>query len=224
MDYLIKNGRIADKNGCYEADLIIKNGKITYIGDGLDATGLEVIDAAGCYVLPGFIDTHTHFDLNTGSAVTADNFDTGTRAAILGGTTSILDFATQERDGTLSEALAQWQRKAEIAHCNYGFHMAIARWDKQTEAEMADMTREGVTSYKMYMVYDALRVDDGSLYAALKAAKQYGALIGVHCENWDTSAHYGGSEGARHTGAGGASAFPPERYRSRSRGAVYAPG
>ena len=146
MDYLIKNGRIADKNGCYEADLIIKNGKITYIGDGLDATGLEVIDAAGCYVLPGFIDTHTHFDLNTGSAVTADNFDTGTRAAILGGTTSILDFATQERDGTLSEALAQWQRKAEIAHCNYGFHMAIARWDKQTEAEMADMTREGVTS------------------------------------------------------------------------------
>ena len=186
MDYLIKNGRIADKNGCYEADLIIKNGKITYIGDGLDATGLEVIDAAGCYVLPGFIDTHTHFDLDTGSAVTADNFDTGTRAAILGGTTSILDFATQERDGTLGEALAQWQRKAEIAHCNYGFHMAIARWDKQTEAEMADMTREGVTSYKMYMVYDALRVDDGSLYAALKAAKQYGALIGVHCENWDT--------------------------------------
>lgn len=78
MDYLIKNGRIADKNGCYEADLIIKNGKITYIGDGLDATGLEVIDAAGCYVLPGFIDTHTHFDLDTGSAVTADNFDTGT--------------------------------------------------------------------------------------------------------------------------------------------------
>lgn len=186
MDYLIKNGRIADKNGCYEADLIIKNGKITYIGDGLDATGLEVIDASGCYVLPGFIDTHTHFDLNTGSAVTADNFDTGTRAAILGGTTSILDFATQERDGTLAQALNEWHKKAEVAHCNYGFHMAIARWDKQTEAEMADMTREGVTSYKMYMVYDALRVDDGSLYAALKAAKQYGALIGVHCENWDT--------------------------------------
>ena len=83
MDYLIKNGRIADKNGCYEADLIIKNGKITYVGDGLDATGAEVIDASGCYVLPGFIDTHTHFDLDTGSAVTADDFITGSRAATL---------------------------------------------------------------------------------------------------------------------------------------------
>ncbi len=186
MDYLIKNGRIADKNGCYEADLIIKNGKITYIGDGLDATGLEVIDASGCYVMPGFIDTHTHFDLNTGSAVTADNFDTGTRAAIMGGTTTVLDFATQDRDGTLKHALEVWHEKASIAHCNYGFHMAIARWDKETEAEMADMTREGVTSYKMYMVYDALRVDDGSLYAALKAAKAQNAIIGVHCENWDT--------------------------------------
>lgn len=186
MDYLIKNGRIADKNGCYEADLIIKNGKITYIGDSLDATGLEVIDAAGCYVMPGFIDTHTHFDLNTGSAITADDFDTGTRAAIMGGTTTILDFATQDRDGTLKQALEAWQQKARIAHCNYGFHMAIARWDKQTEAEMEDMTREGITSYKMYMVYDALKVDDGSLYAALKAAKRQGAIIGVHCENWDT--------------------------------------
>jgi dihydropyrimidinase len=186
MDYLIKNGRIADKNGCYDADLIIKNGKITYIGDGLDASGLEVIDASGCYVMPGFIDTHTHFDLNTGSCITADDFNTGTRAAIMGGTTTVLDFATQDRDGTLNEALNVWREKAKTAHCNYGFHMAIARWDKETEAEMADMTREGITSYKMYMVYDSLRVDDGSLYAALKAAKQYGAIIVVHCENWDT--------------------------------------
>lgn len=186
MDYLIKNGRIADKNGCYEADLIIKNGKITYVGDGLDATGAEVIDASGCYVLPGFIDTHTHFDLDTGSAVTADDFITGSRAAIMGGTTTVLDFATQDRDGSLMEALELWHDKAKGSNCNYGFHMAIARWDKGVEAEMEDMTREGVTSYKMYMVYDALRVDDGSLYCALKAAKKQNAIIGVHCENWDT--------------------------------------
>ena len=97
----------------------------------------------------------------------------------------MLDFATQDRGGTLVQAFDTWQEKARGCSCNYGFHMAIAEWNDKTAAELPEMTRRGVISYKLYMVYDALRVDDGAIYAALKAAKNEGALIGVHCENWD---------------------------------------
>ena len=185
MQTIIKNGTIVNSYGRRRADVLIDGDIIAAIGNELSAPDAEVIDAAGCYILPGFIDTHTHFDLDTGSALTADNFDTGSKAAILGGTTCILDFATQERDGSLQAALEEWHRKAKGSSCNYGFHMAIARWDDGVAAEMEDMSRQGVTSYKMYMVYDALKVDDGQIYAALKKAKEHGALIGIHCENWE---------------------------------------
>lgn len=185
MDILIQNGTVVNHCGRKKADVHISGGRIKAVGENLCAAGAKVIDAEGCFVFPGMIDTHTHFDLDTGSAVTADDFITGTKAALLGGTTTILDFATQEREGTLKDALRTWHEKAKGASCNYGFHMAIARWDAETEAELPDMTKAGVTSYKLYMVYDALKVDDGAIYAALRAAKKEGALIGVHCENWD---------------------------------------
>ena len=185
MRILIKNGTIVNANGRERKDILTDGDRIIAIGGNLDAAGAEVIDAAGCYVMPGFIDTHTHFDLDVGLCVTADNFRTGTRAAALGGTTCVLDFATQDRDGTLRQALETWHKKAEGSSCNYGFHMAIARWDAETEKEMDYMSDNGVTSYKMYMVYDGLKVDDGQIYAALKTARDHGALIGIHCENWE---------------------------------------
>lgn len=185
MELLIQNGTVVNETGRARADVLVRGGRVAAVGEGLSCAGVMRIDAAGCFVLPGFIDTHTHFDLDTGSARTADDFITGGRAAILGGTTAVLDFATQDRGGTLKEAFAVWQEKARGCSCNYGFHMAIAEWNARTEAELPEMTRLGVTSYKLYMVYDALRVDDGAIYAALKAARREGALIGVHCENWD---------------------------------------
>lgn len=185
MRILIKNGTIVNANGRERKDILTDGDRIIAIGGNLDAAGAEVIDAGGCYVMPGFIDTHTHFDLDVGLCVTADNFRTGTRAAALGGTTCVLDFATQDRDGTLRQALETWHKKAEGSSCNYGFHMAIARWDAGTEKEMDYMSDNGVTSYKMYMVYDGLKVDDGQIYAALKTARDHGALIGIHCENWE---------------------------------------
>ncbi len=185
MRILIKNGTIVNANGRERKDILTDGDRIIAIGSNLDAGGAEVIDAGGCYVMPGFIDTHTHFDLDVGLCVTADNFRTGTRAAALGGTTCVLDFATQDRDGTLKQALETWHKKAEGSSCNYGFHMAIARWDAGTEKEMDYMSDNGVTSYKMYMVYDGLKVDDGQIYAALKTARDHGALIGIHCENWE---------------------------------------
>lgn len=185
MRTLIQNGTIVNADGRVKTNLLVEDGRISQLGTDIQAPDAKVIDAEGCFVMPGFIDTHTHFDLDLGFTVTADDFITGTKAAMLGGTTCVLDFATQERDGTLQEGLDAWHKKAEGSSCNYGFHMAIARWDDGVREEMRAMTRQGVTSYKMYMVYDALKVDDGEIYSALKCAKEEGALIGVHCENWE---------------------------------------
>ena len=185
MQTIIKNGTIVNPQGRSKMDVLVEDGRIIALAPELRAPGAQVIQAKGCYVFPGFIDTHTHFDLDTGSAVTADDFVTGTKAAALGGTPCILDFATPERDGSLPQALDTWHEKARGSSCNYGFHMAIARWDEGVRAEMREMSRQGVTSYKMYMVYDALRVDDGQIFQALQEATRLGALIGVHCENWD---------------------------------------
>lgn len=185
MQILIKNGTIVNPQGRSRLDILVADGCIAALGPDLQAKGARVVNAKGCYVFPGFIDTHTHFDLDTGSAVTADDFVTGTKAAALGGTTCVLDFATQERAGTLQAALDQWQEKARGSSCNYGFHMAVARWDESVRREMAAMSAQGVTSYKMYMVYDNLRVDDGQIFQALQEAARLGSLLGVHCENWD---------------------------------------
>ncbi|MEG1548381.1 MAG: dihydropyrimidinase [Clostridia bacterium] len=185
MKTLISNGIVVNANGSKKMDVLVENGWITAVGEGLCAQGAELIDAAECYVFPGFIDTHTHLDLDTGSAVTADNFATGTAAALLGGTTTVLDFATQDRGGTLATALNTWHKKAAGSSCNYGFHMAIATWNDCVAQEFKTMADEGIVSYKMYMVYDALRVDDGTIYSAMKYARRFGALIGMHCENWD---------------------------------------
>ena len=135
MQTLIKNGTIVNPQGRSKMDVLVEDGRIIALAPELRAPGAQVIQAKGCYVFPGFIDTHTHFDLDTGSAVTADDFVTGTKAAALGGTTCILDFATQERDGSLQQALDTWHEKAQGSSCNYGFHMAIARWDEGVRAE-----------------------------------------------------------------------------------------
>lgn len=185
MRTLIKNGTIVNADGRARLDVLVEGDRITELGQNLAAPDARVIDAKGCYVLPGFIDTHTHFDLDTGSAVTADDFITGSRAAVLGGTTAVLDFATQARDGSLQGALEEWREKARGSSFNYGFHMAIARWDEGVRREMTAMAEQGVTSYKVYMVYDALRVDDGQIFQALQEATRLGALVGAHCENWD---------------------------------------
>lgn len=184
MRSIIKNGLVINATGRQEADVLVEGGKIIAVGKGLDASGAEVVDALGCYVFPGFIDPHTHFDLDLGVTVTADNFVTGTKAALLGGTTTILDFATPVRGGTLKAALNEWHEKARGSSCNYGFHMALAEWNEAISREMDEMTAAGVTSYKMYMVYPALRVNDGEIYLAMQRGRDIGALISMHCENY----------------------------------------
>ena len=185
MRLLIQNGTIVSDGASYQANLLTENGVIRAIAPGLDAPCERRIDAAGCLVLPGFIDTHTHLDLPLGDLVTADDFDSGTHAAVLGGTTTVLDFATQDRGMTMQQALDLWRRKAAGSHCNYGFHMAISEWDEARAAEIDSMVRQGVTSFKMYMVYDAMRLDDGAICDALSRMARRGCLAGIHCENYD---------------------------------------
>ncbi|MDR1620462.1 MAG: dihydropyrimidinase [Clostridiales bacterium] len=184
MRTLIKNGDVVCAARQRRLDVLVEDAHIASVAPHIEAADATVIDAAGCLVFPGFIDTHTHFDLDFGNTVTADNFITGTRAALVGGTTTILDFATQNRGRTMGEALAAWHEKARGSSCNYGFHMAMSEWSEALYNEMPAMMGAGVTSFKMYMVYPHLFVDDGALYRAQKRAAQLSALIGVHCENY----------------------------------------
>ena len=185
MQILIKNGTVVRSTGRKKADVLIKDGKIKRIAPEIDAKADRVIDAAGCYIFAGFIDTHTHFDLDLGTTVTADDFETGTKAAVVGGTTTVLDFATQDHGMTMHDALDLWHKKAEKSSSNYGFHMAVSEWNDARKAEVDDMFKAGVSSFKMYMVYDAMKVNDGQIYDAQKFIGARGGVIGVHCENYD---------------------------------------
>lgn len=187
MGLILQGGTIVTDIKSYKADVRIENEKIAEIGCDLFKEGDEIVPINGCYLVPGGIDTHTHFDLDVGTTITADNFETGTKAAIVGGTTTILDFATQSKGNTLNDGLREWHDKSSgRCYSDYGFHMAITDWNDTTSKEMEDMINEGVTSFKMYMAYkDTLQVDDGIIFKALKRAKELGVLIGFHCENGD---------------------------------------
>lgn len=183
---LLKGGTIVGSKTSVDADIKIDGEKIVEIGPGLSEAGARVIDVKGRLLFPGFIDTHTHFDLDTGTFHTADDFTTGTRGAIAGGTTCILDFATQNRGETLLEALENWHKMADgKASCDYGFHMAVTEWNQDIKKELPVMKKEGITSYKLYMAYDNLRVTDREIYDILKAVREQGGIVGVHCENGD---------------------------------------
>ena len=183
--YLITGGELISGSGSKVADILIDDGKIERIGTKLlDATARK-IDATGKLIFPGFIDAHTHFDLEVSDTVTADDFESGTKAAVAGGTTCIVDFATQYKRETLTEALATWHKKADgKCSSDYAFHMAISDWNEHTAEEIKEMFANGVTSFKLYMTYD-IRVSDGVIFDILKKMKQLGGIVGVHCENND---------------------------------------
>jgi dihydropyrimidinase len=183
---LVRNGRIVTASESYEADLYVDGGRVTLVGQGLSLPADAVIDASGCLVLPGGIDAHTHLDMPAGDITSADDFETGTRAAAFGGTTTVVDFATPEPGESLLSAFETWMRKAEgRASVDYGFHMAVREVEDTTLAEMTRLTREeGVTSFKLYLAYPGvLQVDDASFFRALLGARECGALTLVHAEN-----------------------------------------
>ena len=201
---IIKNGILVTPDGEKKADIGFELGRILKIG-GLKPTEYdEVYDAAGCYVFPGFIDQHTHLQMNTGTVWTADDFESGTRAAVAGGTTCIVDFATQERGDSLKHAFGIWMKNAQgSSRCNYAFHMAVTDWNEDTEAEIGDMIKAGVCSFKVYMAYDNLRLEDAELLKVLKRLAADNAVCGCHCENGPLIAELQKEEiKAGHTGPG----------------------
>lgn len=182
MTLVIKEGILATDPSLTPTDLLIEDGIIKEIGK--ISGGKNVVDARGMILFPGFIDAHTHFDMQTASTHTADDFNTGTKAALSGGTTTIVDFATQNKGQTLEEALSHWHSKAKgKCYTHYAFHMAITDWNDGVENELIKMKEAGVTSFKLYMAYDVLKVDDATLYHILKAIKKVDGLVGIHCEN-----------------------------------------
>ncbi|MFC4776557.1 dihydropyrimidinase [Paenibacillus sp. GCM10023252] len=185
---LIRGGMIVTSTDLYAGEIMIKDGRIEAIGKRLEAGEAEVVDASGCYVFPGGIDPHTHLDMPFGGTVTADNFESGTRAAAYGGTTTIIDFCLTSKGQSLEEALRIWQAKAEgQAVIDYGFHLMIASLGDEVLQELPRMIEEeGITSLKVFMAYkNVFQADDGTLYRTLVEAKRLGALVMVHAENGD---------------------------------------
>jgi len=184
---LIKNGTVITATDQYQGDVLVEDEKITVIGSSLEMTADKVIDAAGKYVLPGGIDVHTHLDMPFGGATSADDFETGTKAAAFGGTTSIVDFAIQYKGQTLHHAWETWMKKAEgKAVVDYGFHMIMTDMNDQVEQEMDSLVRQGVTSFKLFMAYRGIfMLDDGSIFKALLRTGQNGGTICMHAENGD---------------------------------------
>ncbi|MBQ0018177.1 MAG: dihydropyrimidinase [Clostridiales bacterium] len=185
MKKIIKNGMIATDTEVFEGDILIDGEKILEVGPNLQADDAEIIDAAGKYVLPGAVDVHTHMDLDVGFARAIDDFYTGTVAAACGGTTTIVDhMAFGPKDCSLWHQVKEYHRLADgNAVVDYGFHGVFQHLNDETLAEMRDIKeKEGITSFKVYMTYD-YRLHDDEIFEVLRAAKEAGVVITVHCEN-----------------------------------------
>ena len=190
----IENGTIVRPEKSFRGNLYIEGEKIKKIFKESEqeeeqaflnslSKAPDRINAEGKLLFPGFIDCHTHFELHVAGTVTCDDFPSGTRAAISGGTTSIVDFGTQYKGESLMEGFRNWQKKAEKgASCDYGFHMSISDWNENSKKECQKMMEEGLSTFKIYMTYD-IRVDDEEMFEILEELKRVGGITGVHCEN-----------------------------------------
>ena len=188
MGIVLNGGTIVTAVDTYQADVRIEGEEIVAMGHEIAQPEDQVIKVDGCLILPGGIDPHTHFDLPMGTFSTSDDFLSGSKAAVLGGTTTILDFATQFKGETLKTGLENWHAKADgKCYVDFGFHMAITDWNDQVAQEMTELVhQEGVPSFKLYMAYkNILQVDDSALLQALRQAGGCEALVCVHCENGD---------------------------------------
>ena len=180
---LFKNCRAVSSKGIVKTDILVENGKIKKLGKNIKVKDAEVIDLKNKLVFPGFIDGHTHFNLSVAGTTTIDGFYTGTKAAISGGTTTIVDYATQYKGETLKEGLRNWFKKTEEGvNCDYSFHMSISEVNDNVLHEVKDMFKEGITSFKLYTTYDVM-IDDSDMTKVLKELGKYKGLACVHCEN-----------------------------------------
>ena len=187
MSKVIKGGTVVTADRTYEADVLIEGGRIAQIGPNL--SGDETLDATGCYVMPGGIDPHTHLEMPFMGTYSTDDFESGTRAALSGGTTMVVDFCLPAPGQSLLEARQMWDNKTSKASCDYSFHMAITWWGEQVFDEMENVVGSGINTFKHFMAYKgALMVDDDEMYASFQRCAALGAMPLVHAENGDVVA------------------------------------
>jgi len=188
MSTVIKNGTIVTADLTYKADVLIDGGKIVEIGEGLK--GDETLDATGCYVMPGGIDPHTHLEMPFMGTYSTDDFESGTRAALSGGTTMVVDFALPAPGQGLLDAIQMWDNKSTRANCDYSFHMAVTWWGEQVFDEMKTVVQDrGINTFKHFMAYKgALMVNDDEMFASFRRCAELGAIPLVHAENGDVVA------------------------------------
>jgi dihydropyrimidinase len=189
MATLIKNGTVVNADGQSQADVLFAGETILEVGPNLSPNGHTVVDATGLLVMPGGIDVHTHLDMPFGGTVSADDYRTGTIAAAVGGSTTVIDFALQAKGHTMAEALKIWLAKSEGKACiDYGLHMAVTDLGPgdgaQGLAEMEAMVNQGIASFKLFMAYpNVLMIDDGLMFKVMQKAGELNALCCVHAEN-----------------------------------------
>src|SRR5688572_20330117 len=189
MPLLIQNGRIITATDDYVADVYCAGESITRIEKRIDLKSLppktEIIDASGKYVFPGFIDPHVHIYLPFMGTYAKDTWESASKAALIGGTTTLIEMICPGKSDDALDAFEQWAVKAEgISACDYSFHMGVTRFDPRTEAQLRQIVKRGITSFKVFLAYkDALGVDDRELYLALKLASELGVIVTAHCEN-----------------------------------------
>lgn len=188
MSTVIKGGTIVTADLTYKADVKIEGGKIVEIGPNL--SGNEVLDAAGCYVMPGGIDPHVHLEMPFMGTYSSDDFESGTRAALAGGTTMVVDFCLPDPGQSLLDALKRWDNKSTRANCDYSFHMSVTWWGEQVFNDMKTIVQEkGINTFKHFMAYKgALMVNDDEMFASFQRCAELGALPLVHAENGDVVA------------------------------------
>src|SRR6266852_1046333 len=186
FDTVITNGTVVTATDTYKADVAIEGGRVVALGASLPReNATRLIDATGKYVFPGGIDVHTHLDMPFGGTTSADDFETGTRAAAFGGTTTLIDFAIQYKGQTLRHAFDTWMKKAEgKAVADYAFHCIMTELGDTQLEEMGALVREGVSSFKLFMAYPGVfMLDDAAIFKAMLQAAKHGGMICIHAEN-----------------------------------------
>ena len=188
MSLLIKNAHIVGAADDYVGDIFIQGESIAAVGKNLDIKAEKEMDATGLYAFPGFIDPHVHLEMPFMGTFSSDNYETGTRAALYGGTTTVIDFILQKQGHSLYEAFKEWSGRAE-GNCvgDYSFHMAVTDFNDNTCKEIVDMIeKEGITSFKMFMAYKgALMIDDKQMVGLMNEVKSKGGMATVHATNGD---------------------------------------
>ncbi len=186
MSLLIKNGGVVTASERYQADILCENETITRIDRDIKAPrGAEVIDAKGKFVFPGFIDPHVHIFLPFMGAFAKDDYLSGSKAALVGGTTTLIEMCCPSRQDDALESFELWMSKAVgKSACDFTFHMGVTKFDDKSEKQLREIVKRGISSFKIFLAYKgAFGVDDTELYRTLKLAKELGVIVTAHCEN-----------------------------------------